>query len=83
LNRMSERFTEVLALRVTRGTAHSDVWLQMLADDSGLRIELPQVEETGCLGAAMAARFGTCVYRNFSEAQRDIRHTESTLLPHH
>ncbi|SPX20135.1 L-xylulose/3-keto-L-gulonate kinase [Escherichia coli] len=28
----------------------------MLADVSGLRIELPQVEETGCFGAALAAR---------------------------
>lgn len=56
LNRMRERFTEVCALRVTGGPAHSDVWMQMLADVSGLRIELPQVEETGCFGAALAAR---------------------------
>ncbi|EAM5493516.1 carbohydrate kinase, partial [Salmonella enterica] len=47
LNRMRERFTDVCALRVTGGPAHSDVWMQMLADVSGLRIELPQVEETG------------------------------------
>ncbi len=49
LNRMRERFTDVHTLRVTGGPAHSDVWMQMLADVSGLRIELPQVEETGCL----------------------------------
>lgn len=46
----------------------------MLADVSGLRIELPQVEETGCFGAALAARVGTRVYRDFSEAQRDLQH---------
>jgi sugar (pentulose or hexulose) kinase len=51
LNRMRERFTDVQALRVTGGPAHSDVWMQMLADVSGLRVELPQVEETGCFGA--------------------------------
>lgn len=56
LNRMRERFTDVHTLRVTGGPAHSDVWMQMLADVSGLRIELPQVEETGCFGAALAAR---------------------------
>ncbi len=44
LNRMRERFTHVQALRVTGGPAHSDVWMQMLADVSGLRVELPQVE---------------------------------------
>lgn len=46
----------------------------MLADVSGLRIELPQVEETGCFGAALAARVGTGVYRDFHEAQRDLQH---------
>lgn len=81
LNRMRERFTEVCALRVTGGPAHSDVWMQMLADVSGLRIELPQVEETGCFGAALAARVGTGVYRDFREAQRDLQHPVRTLLP--
>ncbi len=64
-----------------RNRAHSDVWMQMLADVSGLRIELPQVEETGCFGAALAARVGTGVYRDFSEAQRDLQHPVRTLLP--
>lgn len=81
LNRMRERFTEVRTLRVTGGPAHSDVWIQMLADVSGLRIELPQVEETGCFGAALAARVGTGVYRSFSEAQRALEHPIRTLLP--
>ena len=81
LNRMRERFTDVHTLRGTGGPAHSDVWMQMLADVSGLRIELPQVEETGCFGAALAARVGTGVYHNFSEAQRDLRHPVRTLLP--
>ena len=81
LNRMRERFTDVHTLRVTGGPAHSDVWMQMLADVSGLRIELPQVEETGCFGAALAARVGTGIYHNFSEAQRDLQHPVRTLLP--
>ena len=33
--------------------------MQMLADLSGMRLEIPQVEETGCLGAAMMAMQGT------------------------
>jgi L-xylulokinase len=81
LNRMRERFTAVQTLRVTGGPAHSDVWMQMLADVSGLRVELPQIEETGCFGAALAARVGTGVYRNFSEALRSLQHPVRTLLP--
>ncbi|WP_410750151.1 FGGY-family carbohydrate kinase [Citrobacter sp. U14242] len=81
LNRMRERFTDVHTLRVTGGPAHSGIWMQMLADVSGLRIELPQVEETGCFGAALAARVGTGVYPNFSDAQRSLQHPIRTLLP--
>ena len=81
LNRMRERFTDVHALRVTGGPAHSDVWMQMLADVSGLCIELPQVEETGCFGAALAARVGTGVYRTFQDAQHDLQHPVRTLQP--
>jgi len=81
LNRMRERFDNVQALRVTGGPTHSDVWMQMFADVSGLPVELPQVEETGCFGAALAALTGTGVWRDFREAQRAIRHDIRTLQP--
>lgn len=58
LERMLQRFPNVNRLRVTGGPAKSLVWLQMLADLSGLKIEVPQIDETGCLGAAMIARQG-------------------------
>ncbi|WP_312691434.1 FGGY-family carbohydrate kinase [Kosakonia sp.] len=81
LNRMRERFTHVEALRVTGGPAHSAVWMQMLADVSGLPVELPQVEETGCFGAALAALVGTGEYRDFHHAQQVLRHDIHTLIP--
>lgn len=81
LNRMQERFTEVHALRVTGGPAHSDVWMQMLADVSGLPVELPQVEETGCFGAALAALVGTGVWRDFHDAQQTLKHDIRTIMP--
>ncbi|MGX5087620.1 FGGY-family carbohydrate kinase [Enterobacter sp. UPMP2052] len=81
LNRLLERFTQVRALRVTGGPAHSDVWMQMLADVSGLAIELPQVEETGCSGAALAALVGTGVYPDFHTAQRALTHACRVIEP--
>lgn len=81
LNRMRERFSNAQALRVTGGPTRSGVWMQMLADVSGLPVELPQVEETGCFGAALAALTGTGVYRDFREAQRAIRHDIQTRWP--
>ncbi|MEG7491528.1 FGGY-family carbohydrate kinase, partial [Enterobacter hormaechei] len=60
---------------------HSDVWMQMLADVSGLAIELPQVEETGCSGAALAALVGTGLYPDFYAAQRALRHDIRMIEP--
>ncbi|MFL3345789.1 FGGY-family carbohydrate kinase [Enterobacter hormaechei] len=81
LNRMLERFPHVQTLRVTGGPTHSDVWMQMLADVSGLAIELPQVEETGCSGAALAALVGTGLYPDFYAAQRALRHDIRMIEP--
>ncbi|WP_370676190.1 FGGY-family carbohydrate kinase [Pleomorphomonas sp. PLEO] len=68
LDRLRQRFPDAETLRVTGGPARSEVWMQMLADTAGLPLELPAVEETGCLGAAMAAAVGTGTYRDFRAA---------------
>lgn len=59
LERMLQRFPNANVLRVTGGATKSEVWMQMLADLSGMTLEIPQVEETGCFGAALMAMQGT------------------------
>ncbi|HEY2454847.1 MAG TPA: FGGY-family carbohydrate kinase [Scandinavium sp.] len=81
LNRMRERFPTAKTLRVTGGPARSDVWMQMLADVSGLPVELPQVDETGCLGAALAALVGTGVFSHFAQAQSQLCHATRVIQP--
>lgn len=81
LKRMRERFQQVDTLRVTGGPAQSRVWMQILADVSGLPVELPQVEETGCLGAALAALVGSGVYSSFTEAQRHLQPASQIIEP--
>lgn len=68
LDRLRQRFPSTQTLRVTGGPARSQVWMQMLADAAGLPLELPAVEETGCLGAAMAAAVGTGAHADFRAA---------------
>ncbi|MBF0785046.1 carbohydrate kinase [Muribacter muris] len=58
LERMLQRFPDTQRLRVTGGAVKSAVWMQMLADLSGLTVEIPHIEETGCLGAALMAMQG-------------------------
>ncbi|WP_386691672.1 MULTISPECIES: FGGY-family carbohydrate kinase [unclassified Lonepinella] len=55
LERMLQRFPQADVLRVTGGPTKSAVWMQMLADLTAMRLEVPNVEETGCLGAALMA----------------------------
>ncbi|CAI2535324.1 FGGY-family carbohydrate kinase [Serratia plymuthica] len=81
LNRMRQRFPAAKALRVTGGPAKSAPWMQMFADVSGLPVELPQVEETGCLGAAMAAMVGSGAFRDFTAAQLALAPRIERVLP--
>lgn len=72
LDRMLQRFPNTTVLRVTGGPAKSKVWLQILADLSGLKIEIPQIKETGCLGAALVAMTGLSLFNNIQQAQRIV-----------
>lgn len=58
LNRMKTLFSKVDTLRVMGGITHSQVWLQMLADISGHTLEVLDIEEAGCMGAAIIAMQG-------------------------
>jgi L-xylulokinase len=72
LERMRRLFDRVEALRVTGGPTRSAVWMQLLADATGLRVETTRVAEPGCLGAAMAAAVGTGAFPGFPAAVRAL-----------
>ena len=72
LQRILRCFPRTEALRITGGPARSDVWMQIFADITNLPVELPQVEETGCLGAALAAAVGTGQFPDFPTAIRAV-----------
>lgn len=72
LERMFIRFPQAKILRVTGGPAKSAVWMQMLADLTGMRLEVPNVEETGCLGAALMAMQGTGSSYTFANIYKNM-----------
>ena len=72
LNRMRERLRRRIPCGVTGGPAHSDIWMGK-ADVSGLRIELPQIEETGCFW-----RCARCLRRHRRLFQLQRRPTQPT-----
>ncbi|OBW93369.1 xylulose kinase [Gallibacterium salpingitidis] len=81
LERVLKRFPTTKVLRLTGGPARSKVWMQMLADLSGLPIEIPIVSETGCLGAALAAMVGGRIYPDFTTAQQQLQHEVLVVSP--
>ncbi|MFC0308923.1 FGGY-family carbohydrate kinase [Gallibacterium trehalosifermentans] len=81
LERVLQRFPKTDVLRVTGGPARSEVWRQMLADLTGLPIEVPLVSETGCLGAALTAMVGKGIYDDFTTAQQQLQHDVLSISP--
>jgi len=55
-------------VRLTGGGARSAFWAQMFADVLDMRVEIPDAEETGARGAALAAGVGIGAYRDIDEA---------------
>jgi L-xylulokinase len=64
LDRMRARFPKANVLRVTGGTTSSEVWMQMLSDSTGMSVEIPNIDETGSLGAALVAMIGAGEYES-------------------
>lgn len=81
LERMLQRFPQASLLRVTGGPAKSKEWLQILADLSGLTVEVPQVEETGCFGAALMAMVSDGTFKDSNSALQQISNQLVTVQP--
>lgn len=81
LERMRIRFPDASVLKVTGGPASSPVWMQMLADLTGMAVEIPEVNETGALGAAMIAMIGAGEFRSLEECRDSMEIRSSRVYP--
>jgi xylulokinase len=73
--------TDMRAVRLTGGATKSPMWCQMLADIFKMPVQLPEVSETGCLGAAMYAGVGAGVYKDCRDAARKVVKLGSVYEP--
>ncbi|MFC5409794.1 FGGY-family carbohydrate kinase [Larkinella bovis] len=60
------------SVRLTGGGARSRVLCQLFADILGVRVDVPDCQETGALGAALSAGIGVGGWTDYAEA---IQHT--------
>lgn len=63
------------------GASNGVLWSQILADVTGLAVNVPVVKEATALGVAMACGLGAGVYKSFEEAGKEIVKIERTYEP--
>lgn len=63
------------------GASNGTLWSQILADVTGLPVNVPVVKEATALGVAMAAGIGAGVYKSFEDAGKEIVRIERSYEP--
>ena len=59
-------------IRMTGGSAQSDIWVQIFSDVLNKQIELPGVVDLPPLGTAIAAAYGVGAITSFEEAIKKL-----------
>lgn len=80
LESMSSAGIEITALRSIGGGTRSERWMQLKADITGIPVEVTEVTEAGCLGAAFLAGLGSGVYGSPTDIS-DIVTVKKTFEP--
>ncbi|GAB3481747.1 FGGY-family carbohydrate kinase [Marinomonas epiphytica] len=81
LERMRLRFPGAKSLTVTGGSTSSSVWMQMLADLTGMVLEIPELDETGSLGAALIAMVGAGQYDSIEQGLESMSIQSKKIEP--
>lgn len=64
-------------VRIAGGVVNSPVWLQMFADILELPIEVINISELGCLGAALTAGVSVGMYDDLEDATKEVIETNN------
>jgi xylulokinase len=72
---------KVNEIRAIGGGARSDVWLQMIADATGVTVIRPETSEAACLGAAELAMVAFGKYPTIQEASQALYHPQKRFEP--
>lgn len=81
LEMKAELAGEILNIRLGGGVAKSAMWCQMFADVLGKPVEVTEVQEMGCLGAAMCAGVGVGLFPSIKDAIAKCVRVRRTYTP--
>ena len=59
IEKMEQTGIKIGTLRATGGDARSDTWLKIKVDVTGKLIQKIDIDESGCMGVAVLAGYGT------------------------
>lgn len=68
-------------IRLTGGGARSRLWGQLFADAAGVDVNVPNIDETGCWGAAILAGVGAGVWGSVDQAAQQIPRLRARYSP--
>lgn len=69
------------SIKMTGGATNSKLWVQIVANVTGLPIQIPSVADMGCVGAAMLAGIAGDVFESYSDAAEKMAPEYKTVLP--
>ena len=81
LELFQEKGIKIKEIRLIGGGAKSKIWQQISADILGKEINILNIEEGPCFGAALIAGVGVGVYRDISEAVNSIVKIKKIITP--
>ncbi|MEZ5277637.1 MAG: FGGY-family carbohydrate kinase [Opitutaceae bacterium] len=81
LERLARSAGPISRVTLGGGAARNTVWCRLFADGLGIQVDVPRVEETGALGAAMCAGVGCGLFPSLREAQLAMSSPKRTFLP--
>jgi xylulokinase len=81
LDLLAEAAGGVSELRTIGGGARSDVWLQMIADATGVVVERPATTEAACLGAAILAMAAAGRFKSVAEGSLRLYRADRRFEP--
>jgi xylulokinase len=75
------RTVPIREVRAIGGGARSDVWLQMIADVTGVPVERPETREAACLGAAVLGMVGAGRFESAADAAWNLYRADTRFEP--
>ncbi|GAA1722514.1 FGGY-family carbohydrate kinase [Fodinicola feengrottensis] len=81
LDALRSAFPLAPTARLCGGGAKSQLWSQLLADATGLRLEVTDTDEPGARGAAMLAGIGAGLYESLAAAANQAVRVVSDAVP--